>query len=191
VRKGPHDGPALTNDQTQRFTTWVELELKERGDKAPPTVLQKLATCLDPEKFKAIGFDKLVTTPRDAKNNPQGEAENTDECTGCNNAPCHSCHSADPATGFFMAIGNDVLPADETFDQTKSVDPPYVQKYFGLDTNGTPIASKAISAKSDATVKTGKAYSHPMFLLTPEIQKGIDAFVDDAIAKYKAGTCGK
>jgi hypothetical protein len=193
MRKGAHatGGPALTNDQTQKFATWVELEVKERGDKAPASVLEKLGGCLDLAKFKAIGFEKLVTVPRTAKNNPKGETENTDECVGCNQTQCSSCHSADPGSGFLMALGNDVFEADHTFNETKSVTPPYIQKYFGMDVTGTPIASKAIKAKSDATVNTGKAYQHPMFVLTPEMDVAIEKFVDDAISKYKAGSCGK
>ena len=32
---------------------------------------------------------------------------------------------------------------------------------------------------------------YPMFKLTPTMRTAIQAFVDDAIAKQKAGTCGK
>jgi hypothetical protein len=194
LHKGSHSNgsaPALGGDQAQAYTTWIALELKERGDKVPDSVLQKVGDCLDAAKFKAIGFEKLVTTPRTADNNPGKETENTDECTGCNQMQCNSCHSADDATGFMMAIGNDIFPEDHTFQETKSVSPPYIQKYIGLDPNGNPIATKAIKAKSDATVQTGKAYSHPMFILSADMQKAIDAFVDDAISKFKAGTCGK
>ena len=89
-----------------------------------------------------------------------------------------------------MALDNDTLPEDHTLNETKSFDPPYLQKYFGLALDGTPIPSKAIKAKSEATINTAKAYQHPMFVLSDETEKAIDAFVDDAIAKYEANRCG-
>jgi hypothetical protein len=192
LHQGVHDhgaAPALTADEANNYGVWVELELKERGGKVPDGVLQKLAGCLDKTKFDAIGFDKLVTTPRAANNNPGKQAENPDECTGCNRVQCSSCHSADPATGFMMAIGNTIVPDDYTFTEMKTTAPPYMQKYFGLDADGNPIPSKAIKAKSDDTVNVEKAYSHPMFILPPAMEAAIEAFVADAIAKEKAGTC--
>jgi hypothetical protein len=192
LKKGAHStgAPSLTPTQEGIYATWVELEMKERGDKAPDAVLTKLAGCIDKAKFDAIGWDKLVTTPRNADNNPQKQNENTDECTGCNNKQCSGCHSADAATGFVMAVGNDVFPEDQTFNDTKSISPPYMQKYFGLDVNGDPIPSKAIKAKSDNTVNIAKAYQHPMFTLSPEMEQGISAFVLDAIGKYNTGKYG-
>jgi hypothetical protein len=89
-----------------------------------------------------------------------------------------------------MAIGNDIFPADHTFTDMKTITPPYLQKYFGLDVDGSPIASKAIQNKSAATV-AGKAYSHPMFTLTAAQSTALDAFVNDAVAKFKSGACGK
>jgi hypothetical protein len=192
LKRAAHDGgPALTNDQASKYATWLDLEARERGDKAPDSVLAKLATCLDETKFKAIGFDTLVTVTRNADNNPQKEVENADECTGCAQVQCSTCHSADPGTGFMMATGNPVFDTDPTFTEMKSTTPPYLQKYFGMDVNGDPIPSHAIKAKSDATVNTGKANSHPMFVLTPQMESAIDVFVMDAIGKYNTGTCGK
>ena len=48
-----------------------------------------------------------------------------------------------------------------------------------------------IMTKSTNTVEKAKAYTHPMFKVSPTMQAAIQAFVDDAIAKQKAGTCGK
>jgi hypothetical protein len=192
VQKGPHssNAPALSKDQSVKVMTWIELELKERGDKAPPSVLEKLGSCLDQTKFDAIKFGTLVTVARNANNNPNKQAENANECTGCAAAPCSTCHSADPGTGFMMAVGNDILPADHTFKESKASTPPYMQKYFGLDTSGDPVASNAIKTKSDVTVQAN-AYTHPMYVLTPAMETAIKAYVDDAIAKYKSGACGQ
>jgi hypothetical protein len=193
LKQGVHDGgtaPALSADAAQTYSIWVQLELKERGGKTPDGILTKLGGCLDKTKFDAIGFDKLITTPRNADNNPGKEAEDANTCDGCNNVQCSTCHSDDAATGFLMALGNDIFPADHTFTDMKTTTPPYMQKYFGLDVDGTPIGSKAIQNKSNATV-AGKAYSHPMFTLTADQSTALEAFVNDAVAKFKSGACGK
>jgi hypothetical protein len=194
MKKGAHDGgaaPALSTDQNKAVATWIELEMKERGDKAPPSVLEKLGDCMDETEFDKIGWENLQTVTRTADNNPNGETEDADDCTGCKPSSCVTCHASDPATGFFMAMGNTVLPANETFMESKNIAPPFLQKYFGLDTDGNPIASKAIRAKSDNTVNVAKAYQHPMFTLPPDFELRLNNFVDDTISKYKAGTCGK
>lgn len=56
---------------------------------------------------------------------------------------------------------------------------------------GEPQFNPGLMTKSTATVEKGKAYSHPMFRMTPAMQAAIQAFVEDAITKYKAGSCGK
>lgn len=194
LKKGAHDGaaaPALTADQSKKVATWIELEMKERGDKAPPSVLAKMGECMDEEKWKAINWESLETIRRTPTNNPNGETENENEGTGTDPRQCSFCHSADAASGFVMAEGNPIFDPGHTFQETKRMAPPYLQKFFGLDTNGNPKASQAIRLKSDHTVNVEKAYQHPMFKLTPEMEQAIDDFVDDAISKYKAGTCGK
>ncbi|MFO0740042.1 MAG: hypothetical protein U0270_29355 [Labilithrix sp.] len=194
LKKGAHSGgsgPALTADQNKKVATWIELEMKERGDKAPPSVLARLGDCLDKAKFDAIGWEKIQTITRNANNNPNGETENANECTGCKPTTCAVCHSADPATGFVEAVGSPIFDADYTFKETKKISPAYLQKYFGLDTNGNPKASDAIRLKSDNTYYTAKAYQHPMFRLTQAQQDAIDDFVNDTITRFKAGQCGK
>jgi hypothetical protein len=191
IAKAAHEGGyALNPAQQVAYLAWVDFEAKERGDKAPEVTLAKLGACMDPEKFKAIGLDKLVTTARTATNNPNKYVENANECTGCNAVPCSTCHSSDPASGFVMAIGNTLLPDDHTFNETKSLRPAYLQKYFGLTGAGEPAASHAIATKAKATL-TAKPYTHPLFSLPPATEKALDAFVDDAIARFRAGSCGK
>jgi hypothetical protein len=86
------------------------------------------------------------------------------------------------------AYGNNNFQPDYTFQQSKLSTPNYIQHYFGTDATGNPIASLGVQNKSDATAK-GVAYSHPYFTLTTAQITAIQAFTDDAIAKYKAGTC--
>jgi hypothetical protein len=141
--------------------------------------LAHLANCLDKDKFDNIGLGTLVTTPR--------ASEKPTSCTGCNGASCNMCHS-DGAGDFVMAIGNAVLPNDYTFNETKKTTPPYLQKYIDVGPTG-PEASKAIEKFADMTAG-GPAYSHPMYVVPAGVAAGIAAFVDDAVAKYDAGTCG-
>jgi hypothetical protein len=116
--------------------------------------------------------------------------ENDDNCTGCDNSPCRTCHSGDDATGFVLSIGNPNLPATYTFDQSKITNPTYLQKYFGVSAAGEPIASNALKIKSEATAKD-KAYTHPYYRIDAAMETRINAFVDATIAKYKStnGTC--
>lgn len=194
LKKGTHGGgsaPALSTAQNKTVAMWIELEMKERGDKAPPSVLAKMGDCMDRAKFDAIGWEKIETMTRTKNNNPNGEEENANECTGCKPTTCAVCHSADAATGFVMAEGSPIFDKDYTFNESKKISPSYLQKYFGLDTNGDPKASQGIRMKSDNTYYQAKAYQHPMFRLTADQEQAIDDFVADAIAKYKAGKCGK
>ena len=175
---GTHAGgaaPALNATQQSAVTTWLQMEATERqGTAAPVNVLEKLGGCLDQTLFNNIGLQNLKTTKR--------TNENANRCTGCDNAPCRVCHTAGD-NGFYMALGSNI--DNGTFAATKT--PQYIVKYFGL--NGVePVASNAIATKSAATV-TAAPYTHPMFTLTPAMQTGLDAFVNDAIGKYKAGTC--
>lgn len=80
----------------------IAMEAKDGGNLSQVNVLEKFGDCLDPAAFAAIGLEKLVTTRRTAQNNANNVTpwnENANECTGCNNAPCRTCHSLDDATG--------------------------------------------------------------------------------------------
>ena len=57
--------------------------------------------------------------------------------------------------------------------------------------SGEPQFNPNILSKSINTVEKAKAYQHPMFKLTPDKQAAIQAFVEDAVTSYQAGTCGK
>jgi hypothetical protein len=180
LHQGAHDGgkaPALTADQTTTVTNWLTQEMQERaGQAAPVNVLSKIGACLDQTKFDAIGFQNLRTTQR--------QGENANNCTGCNNAPCRTCHTGGDG-GFYMAVGSSLDTT--TFTETQT--PQYIVKYIGL--NGTaPTASNALMTKSQAT-QTGAPYTHPMFTIPATMQTAIDDFVQDAITRYQAKQCGQ
>jgi len=194
VVKGVHSGgsaPDLTVAEKTTFAQWVTMEATDGGQKSQTNVLEKFGTCFDKAKFDAIGFGNLVTTRRQAGNNPQNQTENANNCTGCNNTKCNTCHSADDVTGFVMAIGNPQFTADYTFERSKLVDPAFIRQYVSTTPTGEPQFNPGIMTKSTNTIQKAPAYSHPMFILTPVMQTAIQAFVDDAIAKQKAGSCGK
>lgn len=179
--KGVHNGgtgPALTAAQGTMLNQWIDQELAARGNKAPVNIKAALGGCMNLQLFNAIGLAQLRTIRR---NN-----ENANNCTGCNNAPCMTCHSSDPATGVIIAYGNNNVPANHTFEMAKQV--PFMDIVIG--TNGTEIVgSKKLAVKADATAKD-KPYTHPMYAISTEMQGRIDAFAADVAAKYKAGQCG-
>jgi hypothetical protein len=195
VQKTAHGGSTtnfLAAAEAAKYNEWVAMELEDGGNEAPPNVLEKLGTCFDRTKFDAMQLGQWRTTRRTANNNTNQVNpwnENANNCTGCDNAPCTTCHSADAATNFKNSVGNNLLPANSTFEETKLTSPAYITKYFGVSPEGKPIASDAIKKKSDAT-KKDKAYTHPMFQLNNNQQAALDAFVQDVITKYNAGTCG-
>ncbi len=194
IQKPAHGGSTsntLTASQKDTFLKWVAMENTDGGTKSQPNVLEKIAGCLDATKFQAIGLQNVRTIQRTQNNNTNNVTtwnENANRCTGCNQAPCRDCHSGDAATGFVMAIGSTQLSPDFTFNETKLTNPAYLQKYFGTDATGKPVASHAIENKMTATSKA-PAYSHPYFKLTDAQVAAIDTFVQDAITKYNAGTC--
>lgn len=180
LTKGAHASgraPELKPETRTAIETWLAMEAQERvGQAAPVNILEKMGDCLDEALFDAIEFERLNTDRRDN--------ENANNCTGCDNAPCRTCHTAGDGN-FYMAAGSKL--DDGTFEATKT--PQYIVKFIGL--NGTqPVPSNALKAKADATAQ-GLPYSHPMYDLDNGIEGRLNAFVDDAIQKYNAGLCGK
>jgi hypothetical protein len=194
VVKGVHSGggaPELTQPDKTKWAEWIALEAKDGGQKTQTNVLEKFGTCFDKAKFDAIQFGQLRTIRRQQGNNPQNLTENANNCTGCDNAPCRTCHTADDVTGFIMAIGSNLFPPEYTFEQSKLLNPAFIRQYVSTSPTGEPQFNPALQAKSINTVEKAKAYEHPMYKLSPTMQAAIQAFVDDAVAKQKTGVCGK
>ncbi len=197
VKKPAHGGSTtnfLKPAEVDKYEQWVAMEAKERAEKgeAPPAnVMEKIGTCFDRAKFDAMQMGQWRTTRRTNNNNINQVTpwnENGDNCTGCNQAYCRTCHSNDPESYFMNAVGNTLWPANHTFESTKSS--PYIRQFFGVSPEGKPVGSDGLKRKSDATAKD-VAYSHPYFTLNAQQTAAVKAFVDDAVAKYTAGTCGK
>ena len=192
--KGAHGGVTtnvLTAAEIGTYNTWVSMETTGAGAKATVNVLGELGKCFDQTLFNNMKMDTWQTTRRTDNNNTNDITpwnENANNCTGCNNAPCSTCHSADAATNFVNAVGSPIFPKDYTFKESQKTAPAYISKYFGVGPDGKPVASNGIQKKSDATMKD-KAYSHPMFKLNAQQKTALDAFVSDVVTKYNAGTC--
>jgi mono/diheme cytochrome c family protein len=175
LRKGAHVGPAWSATQAQTVAAWLATEANDRkGQAAPVNVLAKIGACASLDKFKALNLQGLRTTRR--------QNENADQCTGCDNSPCATCHGA----GEYDFASN---PSAETTFNFNAEDPQKIRMYFGVN-GAEPVASNALKTKSDAT-KTAAPYSHPLYALNPDFQAKLDDFVNDAITKYKAqkGEC--
>jgi hypothetical protein len=182
LKKGAHEGPALTVDQSNLVTQWLQLEQQVRGSQAPVDLLAKLGNCLDQTKFNAIGLQNLRTIKR--------TNENANNCTGCNQAPCQACHQQGEYAMYsnFSQLGTDTFPALQA-NATSPEGVFIVSKY--ITTNGTQLVpSTALQDKAKAT-STGVAYSHPMFQVSTTMEQAIVAFANDAITKYNAKTCGQ
>lgn len=182
VRKGAHKGPALAADLASLIAEWVTLEGKVRGGKAPVNLFAKLGGCVDAAKFDAINLDDLRTIKRDG--------ENANNCTGCNQARCTTCHKEGEA-GFhasFGGLGTDTV--DALKQNARSPEGVYlITKYIA--TNGTTlIPSTALKDKATAT-KTDVNYGHPLYEVGGNVDAALQAFAQDIITKYNAKQCGQ
>jgi len=168
-------GAEFNADQSGKVNAWLALEAKERvGQKAPEDIMAKLGQCINAADWKAA--EAAINTMRTRQRN----GENANTCTGCQNEICMACHN--PGYGFAVGTRN------ETLSTTLVRERPFINRFFG--TNGTePVASNAIKAKADA-VNGGEPYSHPNFIMSPQVEAAIADFVNKTIAAYKAGTCG-
>ncbi len=182
LKKGAHEGPALTADQVSLINQWFALELQVRGNQAPVNLLSKLGTCVDPQKFAAIQLQNLRTIKR--------TNENGNNCTGCNNAVCQTCHQQGEYAmhSNFSNLGqktSDALVANGTSPEGVFL----INKY--VTTNGTTLVPSTALADKAKVTQTGTPYSHPMFQISPTMATAITAFANDIITKYNNKQCGQ
>jgi hypothetical protein len=179
LKKGPHgagkSAPGLDEAAKSVVLEWIARETKENGGKTTPSVLDKVALCMDKAQFETIGIQRIQTIQRPGTND--------NRCTGCENTLCSSCHG-DRATPFFMTIGSAL--GDQTFEMTKQQ--PFITKYFGVS-NGAPVASNGLLKKMQAVNADTGYGEHPNFTIPANVQQRLDAFVNDTLARFKAGNC--
>jgi hypothetical protein len=176
-RRGEHAGPRLTDQQRKVITDWIDLEGAERGGKFPSALLSTLGKCLDKATFDAIQLDALRTQRR--------QGENANQCTGCDNGPCQMCHQQGEA-GFLVNSGNLSAKSFEALkDNQRSAEGAILLQKFITISGGELAPSTALADKGKAAA-AGPDYSHPKYVIAPQIQTAIDNFAKASIAKYKA-----
>jgi hypothetical protein len=184
LAKGPHAGgaaAALTADTTAKFNEWLVIEASERGGATPATsIWTKIQNCATAADWEPV--NTAVRNLRTIRRN----GENANNCTGCNQAQCETCHHIGEYG--FWANNNRLTSATAAFTEHSS-DALFWQQYLG--TNGTQlVVSPKIKAKADA-VATGRPYSHPLFQYAPAVQTAVEAFANGVITKYNAKQCGQ
>lgn len=107
--KGAHAGgagPALNADSEQDGRDADRAPSSRSAvTRRPRACWSASATASIRKKFDAIGWENVETITRTKDNNPKGEEEDANTCTGCKPRTRAVCHSADRATGFIEAEG--------------------------------------------------------------------------------------
>ncbi len=186
LTKGPHAGgaaPALEPNAEATVRKWLDLEAKERAGKAPESIYTTLGNCMSAELFAKIDLCTAKTQPR--------PGESGDYCTGCKYESCSNCHAAGgQSTGFWCSAktegGKTVTDSTDTLSGSRGL--PYIRRYFGF-AGSDPVASNAILNKSKTTQSATTLVAHPWFTLDAARQKALNAFVEDALSRYRSGTC--
>lgn len=183
VTKGIHSAggaPALSGDALTSTQQWLAMEAQERqGKNAPTNLLQVAADCADVAKFPTQLMTTMVTTRR---NN-----ENANNCTGCSNTQCASCHLAGEANTMVSDGRTQSNTEMTTFYKTKEG----ITRFIGVD--GTKlVVSNIWQTKSQATIADQRAANipkHPQYLLNQQRLDAITAFAQDIVTKFNAGQC--
>lgn len=187
---GLHSGPALTDDQKQKVTSWLDVEAKERnlagaatGGPPPMTTLKALegvAQCFTLQDFATDLNGVSAADLAAANTNNQGQ--------------CRGCHARGEA-GFWASGGNGLSGNETTlmFERTKEL--PYIKKFFtgtvGADGKFKALEpSNSVKTKADVAAACTGRDCHPRYELTAQMQAALDAFVNNAITKWNNKQCG-
>lgn len=180
VSHGVHTGPALTTEQKDIVSTWLQKEAEERGlvggDPEDPPVgktlnqaLEEFANCMDLAEWEA-----------NLENLPRADTANAGECSGC--------HTSGDGGAFLS------LNTQETFQMNQQF--PYIKRLVTgtVDSNGafaTLIASnrfvnKGLEAQScDQQTQN----CHPTYNLPPGMKTAIETVVNNTLERWENGTC--
>ncbi|MFO0676439.1 MAG: hypothetical protein U0169_07890 [Polyangiaceae bacterium] len=182
--KGVHSNggaPALSGDALASVTSWLGKEAGERAGKAAPVSLLEIAAkCGDMTKFPQQALTSMLTTQR--------QNENNNNCTGCSNTQCASCHNSGEANTY-IANPNEANSVQRMLAFYQSADG--ISRFVGID--GTKLVeSKIFETKATATQADQRSAAipkHPMYRVDATRATAIAAFAADIVAKYNAGTC--
>jgi hypothetical protein len=174
IQHGLHSGPALTSDQGDLVTQWLNMEVTARklsGNTGKPANLRAafkaFGACMDYTEWQALGLDAL----------PQTNTENQGQCV--------SCHVAGQAS---LWLGTN---KEETF--LKFTQFPYIQRLVVGSVNASGAFDSLQNSRrlmdKGTEAQQVNANSHPRFALSPTVMANITQFVSDTMSNMNAGRC--
>jgi hypothetical protein len=174
VQHGLHTGPALTADQNTVMTTWLKMEVKERGltDTGKPQNLwaafQAFGACMDYTQWTALTLDTIAQ-----------------QATDGNQGQCQSCHNQGQGSNWLSP------DAADTFNHIILF--PYVERLVTgtVDDQGAFAGLEASNRYVQKGIETrqANANSHPTFTLSSTLSNNITQFVAETISNMNANAC--
>jgi len=163
VQKGIHSGPALTSQQVEVVTKWLDLEASSRKLGGQPrfpnarVAFTEIANCMSYDKWLAAGISAMAATSTDI-------------------GPCSSCHSTGYA-GFYAS-------GDPKRDFEKAREFPNIQRFVSGTVDDLGAFDRAVY--SNRYVKKplliqNLALNHPMYTPTPRIAAAMELYFQDVI----------
>ncbi len=184
MQKGPHSGPALTDQQQQIVSDWLKEEVIERKLGLDPGVPKNLraafkafGACMDYARWKQLKLHTIAATTTDG-----------------NQGACRSCHNQGQAS--MWASGGSDNAGDEEGNAEmflKLRKFPYVQRLVvgsvkEEGTFDTIQSSRRIMDKGNEAQQP-QSNSHPRFALTQELADNLNQFVLETISNVAANRC--
>lgn len=177
---GEHTGPALEPTQVTAVTTWLCMEIGDRGLPSDPRcsggdvgstmtvyqALEEFGNCMSYEDWVATGMSGLAWALAGDKR-------------------CNGCHNTGDGGAFLSA--NDMT----TFSMNRQM--PFVKKLVSGTVNEDGYFEDLVPARrfiekgsESCPNNTG---CHLPFILPPELEKAVTDFVDITLKKWHEGTC--
>jgi hypothetical protein len=173
VQHGLHAGPALTSNQGDLMTQWLNMEATARklnGSNRPANLraaFKAFGACMDYTEWLQLGLDKI----------PDTDTENSGQC--------RSCHIEGQASLF---LSDDTIDTFNHFTQF-----PFVQRLVvgSVNTSGAfdSLQNSRRMIDKGTEAQQANANSHPRFGLSPAVQANITQFVNDTLSNMNAARC--
>jgi len=173
IQHGLHAGPALTSNQGDLVTQWLNMEVSARkltGSTKPANLraaFKAFGQCMDYNEWLQLGLDKL----------PDTDTENSGQC--------RSCHIEGQASLF---LSDDKV---DTFNHFSSF--PFVERLVVGSVNASGAFDSLQNSRrmidKGTEAQQVNANSHPRFGLAPTVQANITQFVNDTLSNMNAGRC--
>lgn len=166
---------AISPEQRSVMTTWLSLEATARhleGAVAKPKTIteayDQFAKCMNYDIWTYYRMGDLAFTQTDAE------------------GPCLGCHSTGQGSAWLSAASR------ETFEKAQQF--PFIQKLVvgKLNDKGSfesLVPSNRFIEKAGEICPPGSTSCHPRFGLPPNVEKGIQGFVETTLENLASGTC--